>query len=158
MLVKMFHILFAAWMILASGGYALFEQICHCTGNTDITLTAAHHCHTDKAIAADREDHKGSCCAHDAQESIACALPEDEGCCRTEKLVFLKTDDFTSPQGAKESSLTVIELSGPDALVVNNDLIFEEQFIFASVHGPPLIPDVRHIRLLYTGAFHSSLS
>jgi hypothetical protein len=158
MLVKMFHILFAAWMILASGGYALFEQICHCTGNTDITLTATHHCQDEDMPEASCCTEVKHCCGESSAEEQACGLDEEKGCCETERLVVLKTDVFTPATWAKISLPTENELAGLSSPLPSLTLVVEKELIITPAHGPPRLPDNRHHLLLFTGAFHASLS
>jgi hypothetical protein len=145
-------------MILASGGYALFEQICHCTGNTDITLTAAHHCNDEDESGTDCCTIETPCCSHTVPEGQACGLNDEKGCCETERLVFLKTDDFTPATFSKISLPSETELAGLSSNLPSLTLVVDKETIITPAHGPPPQPDKRHHLLLFTGAFHASLS
>ncbi|HRY98919.1 MAG TPA: hypothetical protein P5550_07660 [Bacteroidales bacterium] len=158
MLIKVFHILFAAWMILASGGIALFEHICHCSGDTDITLSSAHRCHGEQAMETDCCVVERPCCSLSEADGQACGLSKEKGCCETERLAFLKTDVFTPASWAKAKLIPEYELAVVDRTSCPLLLPEKQEPILIPAHGPPLLPDSRYFLLHSTAAFHSTLS
>lgn len=157
MLRNLLHILLAAWIVMASGGYGVFEHICHCSGTSDVSFVAEHHCDSHAELPSSTDTKEPSCCQGGEEPSGACPTGLPEKCCDTRKLAFLKTNDFTAPS-------SVQEVNAPITVVVIQYVEFEldapesENQVLANDSSPPINSRHKKAMLLRTGAFHSSLS
>ena len=155
MLRNLLHILFASWIVIASGGYAIFEHHCHCTGTDDISLSHTHICKGHKSSLESETVH--SCCQQENTGQESCPVNAGDKCCDTETLLFLKTNEFTA-----SGAILAQQPLGTDipATVIASiqDLVSQPREVLANDSSPPLRSSNRKSILLFSGSYHSFLS
>lgn len=143
----------AFWMMLSSGGFALFSHHCACSGEAHTSMLFEQTC----AHQHPGPDNAGSCCALPEQDTgHHCPSLDGEACCESNALLFLKTSDFTTAT-AKEVKTPVRLLPATRVAEIVLPLA-EEQATEYELPPPLLSLHLRKHILLFSGAFHSALS
>lgn len=152
--VKNTAVLFLAfWMMLSSGGFALFSHHCSCSGEAHISMLFEQTCTHQPTTHND----SGSCCALPGKDAgNHCPSLDGKPCCDSKAFLFLKTSDFTTAS-VKDVKVPVRLL--PATQIAEIVLPPAEEEGMPYTLPPPLLSE--HLRkqiLLFNGAFHSALS
>lgn len=149
-------ILLAAWMIMASGGFALYANHCSCTGDAEVSLLIDQYCQQNNQDDANDAPKADACCSIPVEEESCCTAHGEKSCCDSEALVFFKTSEYTATAVSDVKPL-LIEIPAIQNLLQDEFSLAE--LVTKKEHFLPLFkPPVRKTFLLYCGAFHSALS
>ncbi len=155
----------AAFILLASSGFTVYEHHCSWTNTTDISyIVDFTDCSHNIDITAEEEtSHNHNCCSHSTEtvelEPISCYVIPTDGsttpCCNTEAHFYKLIENFEVQPVHELIELQFI----PILLAVINSPVanllpgkFQQQILFDT--GPPLLYGVALLRFIQQYKYH----
>lgn len=107
LLKKIFVIISATMLVIASGGFSLYQHYCSCEGDVYNSIivesTDCNEANEIQSCCSVPEEKVTSCCETDANQNNSHSLCGDDDSCCTSEVSFLKTDEFNYSFDEKKS-------------------------------------------------------
>lgn len=138
-IIKQISVIFSAMiLIVASGGFNLYQHYCHCKEKVSYSVVVeSPACYEENKVNTCSSDELTSCCETEPYQNSDPDCESTDNCCTTE-YTFLKTDifDYTIDQ-KKSFNFTIAFVLIPESSDAQKEYTYLEKHTFAFDLPPP---------------------